>query len=76
VVCALWLRCNKCRVSRGISFFAWNVTKHDRRARSETKCIVVHHDQATHPLLTIEHSIFSVMAGFIVEILFILFSAV
>ena len=64
--------------------FAWNVAQYVWRARSETK----HSDtpwssdtpnfkliNEVHTL-TIKHSVFSVMAGLIVEILFMLFSII
>ena len=43
------------------------------------RSVVIHHDQATHQMngvrtLMIEHSVFSIMAGLILEILFMLFS--
>jgi len=83
-VLTLWLWC-KTRVSAELAgalltlLFAWNVAQHIRKARSETK----HSDTPWLPTfklineactLTIEHSMFSVMAGLIVEILFRLFS--
>ena len=86
VVQALWLWCET-RVSpelAGVSlilFYAWNVVLHVQRARSEMK----HSDTQwlSHTptfkwmngkcTLTIKHSVFSVMSGLIVEILFMLF---
>ena len=77
----LWLQCET-RISAELVgafftlFFAWNVVQHVRTARSETK----HSNAPTFKsineahALTIEHSVFSIMAGLIVEILFVLFS--
>ena len=83
-VCALWLQC-KTKVSAELAgallmlFSTWNVTQHAWKARGEMKhSQVTRHDQVTCPLLksvneactlTVEHSIFSIMAGLIVEIL-------
>ena len=58
-------------------FFAWNVALRVRRAGSK----MIHSDTHTFRLFTgakvlmIEHSVFSVMAVLIAEILFMLFSA-
>ena len=76
-------RLGKYRASRGTStlFFVWNVTQCVRSSCKQS--IVIHCDWWTHPLfwlitgvhfLTVEHSIFFVMAGLIVEILFMLLS--
>jgi len=84
---ALWLQCET-RVSTELAgalltlFFAWNVAQHVREARSETKRSVTPWLSDTPTFksinevhaLTIKHSIFFVMAGLIVVILFMLFS--
>ena len=85
-VLMLWLRCEtKVRAELAGAlltlFFAWNIAQHVRKTRSEAK----HSDTpwlSDTPAfesitkvcaLTIEHSIFSVMAGLIVDILLRLF---
>jgi len=63
-------------------FFTWNVAQHIRKARSKIKHSHTPWVSSTPSFkmmnevwaLTIEHSVFSVMAALIVEILFMLFS--
>ena len=86
LVHALWLKC-KTWVSAVLAgalltlFFAWNVTQSVRSSWKQS--IVVHRDRVAHRLfwlingartLTIKHSIFSVMAGLIAEMIFMLLS--
>jgi len=83
VVHALWLRC-KASVSAEPAgalqtlFFAWNAVQHIRTTRSKTKpwpsdtptLILINEAHLNNPIFCI----FSVMAGLIVGILFVLFS--
>jgi len=62
-------------------FFAWNDSQPFKNLEAKRN-VMIHRVKATHPLLyqwlgralTIVPSVFSVMAGLIVEMLFILFS--
>ena len=88
----LWYACygfsarlGKCRASKGLFLFAWNVTK---SIWSSWKLnVVIHHDWVTHPLFWLipgeggegalfnnQNFVFPVMAGLIVEMLFMLVS--
>ena len=83
-LCALWLRC-KTRVNAVLVgalltlSFTWNVVQSVQRVRSELK----HSGSSDTPtfksinwahILTIDYSLFSVMVGLIVEMLFMLLS--
>jgi len=65
-----------------VSFFAWNVSQTFEELKVK-QSIMIHHVYGDTPIfisitgacaLIIVHSVFSVMAGLIVEMLFVLFS--
>ena len=83
----LWLRCET-RVNAELAgvlltlFLAWNIAQHVKRARSDLKRSNTPWPSDTPTFksineactLTIKHTVFSMMAGLIVEIVFVLFS--
>ena len=83
----LWLWCET-RVNAELArallmlFLAWNIAQHVRRARSDSKRSNTPWPSDTPTFksineactLTIEHTVFSMMAGLIVELVFMLFS--
>ena len=71
----------KCSAGRGV-FTLFGMLAKVFEELEEKWSVAIYRDQVTHPLLNqyigyvsmIEHSVFSVMAGLIVEMLFMLFS--
>ena len=68
------------QVGRLTLFFAWNGSQMFEELEVK-RSIMIHHVKRTHSLfitgvraLTIVHSVFSVVAGLVVEMLFMLFS--